>query len=68
MHGGIGRRLRVRIAGLFPGRMPGLYSTLDHPVEVPVQVAAYNLALRKYLRHGDRVLDLGFGQQGRSVG
>lgn len=38
-----------------------VYSTLDNPVETPVQVAAYELAADKYLRNGDRVLDVGFG-------
>lgn len=57
----IDRRLRRFIAGRFPGRFPRLYSTLDAPQQVPVQVAAYQLGTRKYIRRGDRVLDVGFG-------
>lgn len=34
---------------------------LDNPGKVPVQVAAYELVRDKYLRDGDRVLDVGFG-------
>jgi SAM-dependent methyltransferase len=58
----IDRKLRKVIAGLFPGRFPGLYSVLDAPASVvPVQVAAYQLATREYVHPGDRVLDVGFG-------
>ena len=49
------------IAKMFPGHFPGLYSTLDHPMEVPVQLAVYQLAVRKYIQPEDRVLDVGFG-------
>ena len=58
---GIGGKVRRFIAGVFQGRFPWLYSTQDHPVEVPVQVAAYQLATRKYMQPTDRVLDVGFG-------
>ena len=58
---GIGSRVRRLIAGVFRGRFPGLYSTVDDPMEVPVQVAAYQLAVRKYIQSEDRVLDIGFG-------
>ena len=49
------------IAHLFPGRFPGLYSTLDNPIKVPVQEAAYRLAHDKYLKPGNSVLDVGCG-------
>jgi len=58
---GIGGRVRRLIAGVFWGRVPRLYSTIDHPIEVAVQVAAYQLAMHKYIQPGDRVLDVGFG-------
>ncbi len=57
----LGRRIRRRVAGAFPGRLPRLYTTLDDPEQVPVQVAAYRLAVRKYTRADDSVLDVGFG-------
>lgn len=44
----------------FPG-LSSLYSTVDDPQEVPVQVAAYRLIIDKYLQEGDSVLDVGFG-------
>jgi ubiquinone/menaquinone biosynthesis C-methylase UbiE len=34
---------------------------VDTNFEVPVQVAAYQLAVRKYIQPEDRVLDVGFG-------
>ena len=46
---------------LLPGRFQQLYSTLDDPQRVPVQEAAYRLALEKCLQPGDRALDVGFG-------
>ncbi len=49
------------LAELFRGRFPQLYSTLDDPIQVPSQVQTYRLALDKYLKPGDRVLDVGFG-------
>ena len=55
------KKVRRWIASLFPGRFPGLYSTLDHPIVVPVQEAAYRLCVEKYLYTGDRILDVGFG-------
>ena len=56
-------RARLRRCHLPPAAMPDPheYSTLDSPMEVPVQVAAYELAVRQYVRPGDRVLDVGFG-------
>lgn len=57
----IEKRMRRSIVGKFPGRFPRLYSTLDHPMEVPVQVAAYRLTVHKYILLGDLVLDVGFG-------
>ena len=53
--------LRSTIARIFPGSFPRLYSTLDHPIEVPSQVVAYELTTHKYLRQKDKVLDVGFG-------
>lgn len=55
------KRVRKWIARLLPGWFPGLYSTLDEPMRVPVQEAAYQLAVQRYIRPGDRVLDVGFG-------
>jgi 2-polyprenyl-3-methyl-5-hydroxy-6-metoxy-1,4-benzoquinol methylase len=55
------RGFRKRLARLFRGRFPGLYSTTDDPMQVPVQVAAYSLALESYIQRGDRLLDVGFG-------
>lgn len=40
---------------------PKEYSTLISPMEVPVQREAYYLALNKYVREGDKVLDVGMG-------
>jgi 2-polyprenyl-3-methyl-5-hydroxy-6-metoxy-1,4-benzoquinol methylase len=57
----IDRRWRRFVAQRLRGWFPGLYSTLDDPQEVPVQVAAYRLAAGKYVRPGDHVLDVGFG-------
>jgi protein-L-isoaspartate O-methyltransferase len=58
----ISMRVRRTLAGLFPGHLPALYSTLDAPyLKVPVQVAAYKLAVTKYLQPDDQVLDVGFG-------
>jgi len=54
-------RVRKAMSWRCPGRFPGLYSTLDAPMEVPVQVAAYGLATKRYLLDGDRVCDVGFG-------
>ncbi len=41
---------------------PSDYSTCDNPQKVPCQMAAYNLALNKYLKEDDSCLDVGFGQ------
>jgi ubiquinone/menaquinone biosynthesis C-methylase UbiE len=57
----IDKRMRRFVAEFTRGRFPGLYSTLDEPLEVPVQAAAYRLAVQKYMQPGDRVLDVGFG-------
>ena len=58
----IDMEMRRFIAGRFPGRFPRLYSTMDAPnLKVPVQVAAYQLATRKYIKPGDKTLDVGFG-------
>jgi len=55
------RFVRAMIGAKFRGRFPGLYSTLDNPVEVPIQLAAYQLAVGKYIQPGDSILDVGFG-------
>jgi ubiquinone/menaquinone biosynthesis C-methylase UbiE len=55
------KRIRKWIARLMPGRFPSLYSTLDNPMRVPAQEAAYQLAVQRYLQPGERVLDVGFG-------
>ncbi len=57
----ISKWTRRVIGRLIPNRFPELYSTLDNPVEVPVQAAAYHLAVEKYIRPGDAVLDVGIG-------
>ena len=57
----LNKKIRRCIMDTFPGRFPSLYSTLDNPMEVPVQVAAYNLVVEKYIQSGDSVLDVGFG-------
>jgi len=57
----LNRQFRKLIARLFPGRFPRLYSTTDEPKQVPVQIAAYQLARDQYLLGGDRLLDVGFG-------
>jgi ubiquinone/menaquinone biosynthesis C-methylase UbiE len=57
----ISKKIRFDIATRFPGRFATWYSTLDNPVEVPVQREAYLLAKREYIKHGDHVLDVGFG-------
>ncbi len=55
------KTLRTVIVSQFPGRFPQLYSTLDNPMQVPVQMAAYQLAVREYIQQGDAVLDVGCG-------
>lgn len=57
----IDKLVRRSIATVFRGRFPGLYSTLDDSIEVPAQVAAYQLAVHKYIQPEDKVLDVGFG-------
>jgi len=57
----IDRGLRKGLARFLGGRFHGMYSTLDDPMQVPVQVAAYQLALDQYLSPRDRILDVGFG-------
>jgi len=54
-------RMRFWLARHFQGTFPSLYSTLDNQAEVPVQVAAYQFVSKNYVRHGDSVLDVGFG-------
>ncbi len=57
----IGPMLRNTLARAFPARFGRMYSALDNEIEVPVQVAAYGLAVANYVQHGDSVLDVGFG-------
>jgi len=57
----IDKWVRTFIATVLRGRFPRLYSALDDPIKVPVQVAAYQLATHKYIWPGDRILDVGFG-------
>jgi 2-polyprenyl-3-methyl-5-hydroxy-6-metoxy-1,4-benzoquinol methylase len=40
---------------------PSEYSTTDEPMEVPCQKESYFIALNKYIKDGDRVLDVGMG-------
>jgi ubiquinone/menaquinone biosynthesis C-methylase UbiE len=54
-------RIRAWLSRHFRGAFSRLYSTLDNQAEVPVQVAAYQLVTKNYVRHGDSVLDVGFG-------
>lgn len=53
--------LRKLLARVSPGLFSRLYSTLDSPQRVPVQEAAYRLAVEKCVQPGDRALDVGFG-------
>jgi len=55
------RKAKFIIASIFHNRVPSLYSTLDSPAEVPIQVAAYRLARQEYIQTTDSVLDVGFG-------
>lgn len=57
----INKIVRYTIARLIPGQFPQLYSTLDNPIEVPVQVAAYNLVSNKFIDDNESVLDVGSG-------
>lgn len=54
-------RFRRYLARNFPHWFHSLYSTIDNPIEVPVQVAAYKLVIDHYLQPDDKVLDVGFG-------
>jgi ubiquinone/menaquinone biosynthesis C-methylase UbiE len=40
---------------------PSEYTTVDRPIEVPVQRETYYLALNEYVNENDRVLDVGCG-------
>jgi len=55
------KMIRKWIVRLLPGRFPGLYSTMDNPMRVPAQEAAYQLAVQRYIQPGEQVLDVGFG-------
>lgn len=54
-------QIRTILARLSRTYFSRFYSTLDHPIEVPVQMAAYRLATERYIKQGDSVLDVGFG-------
>jgi 2-polyprenyl-3-methyl-5-hydroxy-6-metoxy-1,4-benzoquinol methylase len=54
-------RIRKWLAHQRPDLFSRFYSTMDDPQIVPVQAAAYRLARDRYLREGDKVLDVGFG-------
>ena len=58
----LGPKFRRYIAGIFWGKFPQFYSTADHPVKVPVQMAAYELGTERYMTAGGSVLDVGYGQ------
>lgn len=58
---GLGLQLRIWLSRHFRRTFSGLYSTLDNPAEIPVQVAAYHLVTERYIRKSDSVLDVGFG-------
>lgn len=53
--------IRKILAKNFREQFSKYYSVVDDPMEVPVQVFAYNFVLEKYLIDGDRVLDVGSG-------
>jgi 2-polyprenyl-3-methyl-5-hydroxy-6-metoxy-1,4-benzoquinol methylase len=55
------RQIRTILARLSRTWFSRFYSTLDNPMEVPVQMAAYRLATERYIKEGDSVLDVGFG-------
>jgi SAM-dependent methyltransferase len=55
------KAVRTALASVFSNSLPRLYSALDNPVWVPVQVAAYQLVAWRYIQTGDRILDVGFG-------
>lgn len=55
------RKMRNFIAGKFPGFFVKWYSTLDNPMEVPVQKEAYHFVLKNLISGEDGILDVGFG-------
>lgn len=55
----LGLEIKRKISNNKPD--PKLYSTTDNPQEVPCQKEAYYLALNKYIKEGDVVLDVGMG-------
>lgn len=57
------KRVVKRISGLDKRENPDPteYSTTDGPMEVPCQKESYFLALNKYVKPGDSVLDVGMG-------
>ena len=57
----LSKLMRRWVVKLFPRRFPGLYSTLDDPIIVPVQEAAYQLGVDVYIKPDDRIMDVGFG-------
>src|SRR5512137_2157749 len=55
------KRIKRVIATNFRNWATWLYSTVDNPIEVPVQIEAYKISEKKYLCNGDRILDVGSG-------
>lgn len=55
------KRFRWAIASLFRGKFTHLYSAIDNPIEVPVQIMAYEFAAANLVHEDDSVLDVGFG-------
>jgi cyclopropane fatty-acyl-phospholipid synthase-like methyltransferase len=54
-------QIKKRLAKFNRSLFSKYYSVTDDPIEVPVQVAAYELIVEKYLKDADAVLDVGFG-------
>ena len=57
----IDRRFRFFLGKSLGLKIPSLYSTMDNPLEIPVQKQAYELAIQKYMYSNDHVLDVGLG-------
>jgi 2-polyprenyl-3-methyl-5-hydroxy-6-metoxy-1,4-benzoquinol methylase len=55
------RSARYFIASIFRGKLSSLYSAVDNPIAVPVQMFAYDIAISNLIRPTDKVLDIGFG-------
>ncbi len=61
----LGGKVKRRLIGMRPEKAnkphPSEYTTTDGPMEVPVQIEAYFIALNNYITEGDSVLDVGSG-------